>query len=223
MEKVRISKILSELGLCSRREADKYIQQGLVLLDGQVVNELGTKASRSQKVELRKKALEKQSSKVTIILNKPIGYISHLDDDKAFKPASSLITNDNYFIQKDKQLNKLFYDKESLAPAGRLDIDSTGLLVLTQDGRIAKNIIGEGVTIEKEYLVRVEGNLSDENLMLLNHGLIIDGYKLKTAKVSWENKDQLRFILIEGRNRHCLLYTSPSPRDGLLSRMPSSA
>jgi 23S rRNA pseudouridine2604 synthase len=201
MEKVRISKILSELGLCSRREADKYIEQGLVLLDGKVVNELGTKAARSQIVELKKKALEKQSSKVTIILNKPVGYISHLDDDKTFKPASSLITNDNYFLQKDKGLNKTFYDKESLAPAGRLDIDSTGLLVLTQDGRIAKKIIGEGVIIEKEYLVRVEGELSDENLKLLNHGLIVDGYKLKPAKVSWENKDQLRFILIEGRNR----------------------
>ena len=91
MEQVRISKILSELGLCSRREADEYIKQGLVLLDGKVVDELGTKACRSQKVELNKKGKLKQSKKLTILLNKPVGYISHLDDDKEFKPASDLI------------------------------------------------------------------------------------------------------------------------------------
>ncbi len=84
MEQVRISKILSELGLCSRREADEYIKQGQVLLDGKVVNELGTKAYRSQKVELNKKGKLKQSKKLTILLNKPVGYISHLDDDKEF-------------------------------------------------------------------------------------------------------------------------------------------
>ena len=88
-----------------------------------------------------------------------------------------------------------------MAPAGRLDIDSSGLLVLTQDGRVAKKIIGENVVVEKEYLVRVEGNLSDDNLKLLNHGLSLEGYALKPAKVFWQNKDQLSFTLIEGRNR----------------------
>ena len=130
MEQVRISKILSELGLCSRREADEYIKQGLVLLDGEVVDELGTKACRSQKVELNKKGTLKQSKKLTIILNKPVGYISHLDDDKEFKPASELINPDNYFSNELNDRNPLF-NKEGLAPAGRLDIDSTGLLILT--------------------------------------------------------------------------------------------
>ena len=88
-----------------------------------------------------------------------------------------------------------------MAPAGRLDIDSSGLLVLTQDGRIAKKIIGENVIVEKEYLVRVEGNLSDDKLKLLNHGLSLEGNALKPAKVFWQNKDQLSFTLIEGRNR----------------------
>ncbi len=95
-EAVRISKILSELGLCSRREADTYIEQGLVTLDGNVVTELGTRAYRSQKIELKKQAAIQQSSKVTVILNKPVGYISHLDDDKAFRPAASLIIQDNF-------------------------------------------------------------------------------------------------------------------------------
>lgn len=200
MEQVRISKILSELGLCSRREADEYIKQGLVLLDGNVVNELGTKAYRSQKIELNKKAKIKQSKKLTILLNKPVGYISHLDDAKEFKPASDLINQDNYFSQKHDDRDPLF-NKEGLAPAGRLDIDSTGLLILTQDGTIAKKIIGENVVVEKEYLVKVKGHLTSENLDLLNYGLTIDGYKLKPAKVSWQNESQLKFILTEGRNR----------------------
>ena len=200
MEKVRVSKILSELGLCSRREADKYIEKGLVLVDGNIVDELGAKAMRTQKIELNKKASQKQNSKATIILNKPIGFISHLDDDKEFTPASSLIRSDNYFGQTHSQ-HKTSFNKDGLAPAGRLDIDSTGLLILTQDGRIAKKVIGEGTIIEKEYLVRVVGFLSDDNLKLLNHGLSLDNYKLKPAKVFWENSDQLRFILIEGRNR----------------------
>src|SRR5690606_29828235 len=80
-----------------------------------------------------------------------------------------------------------------LAPAGRLDIDSTGLLVLTQDGRIAKQLIGEASGIEKEYLVRVSGRLSPEGLALLNRGLRLDGAPLRPAQVTWQNRDQLRF------------------------------
>tara|TARA_B100000035_G_scaffold196604_1_gene167991 strand:+ start:11974 stop:12705 length:732 start_codon:yes stop_codon:yes gene_type:complete len=200
MQKIRISKILSEKGLCSRREADKFIELGQVLLDGKIVSELGTKACRSQKIELKDKAKKMQLSKATIILHKPIGYISHLDDDKEFTPAASLITPDKYFKQNNDSRNPIF-KSDGLAPAGRLDIDSSGLLVLTQDGRVAKKIIGENVVVEKEYLVRVEGDLSDDKLKLLNHGLSLEGYPLKPAKVFWQNKDQLSFTLIEGRNR----------------------
>ena len=82
-----------------------------------------------------------------------------------------------------------------------MDIDSTGLLVFTQDGRVAKHLIGENSTVEKEYLVRVEGDLSDDDFDLLNFGLSLDGVKLKPAKVSWQNEDQLRFVLREGRKR----------------------
>ena len=88
-----------------------------------------------------------------------------------------------------------------MAPAGRLDIDSTGLLVLTQDGRIARHLIGQDTSVEKEYLVRVEGILSDDGLALLNHGLSLDGEALRPAKVSWQNEDQLRFVLREGKKR----------------------
>ena len=88
-----------------------------------------------------------------------------------------------------------------LAPAGRLDIDSQGLLVLTQDGRIARQLIGDDSSLEKEYLVRVEGRLSAGGLALLNHGLALDGQALRPAQVQWQNEDQLHFILREGRKR----------------------
>jgi 23S rRNA pseudouridine2604 synthase len=88
-----------------------------------------------------------------------------------------------------------------LAPAGRLDIDSQGLLVLTQDGRIAKQLIGEDSKVDKEYLVRVQGKLEDSGLALLNQGLKLDGEYLKPAKVTWQNEDQLRFVLREGKKR----------------------
>ncbi|MFZ4055254.1 MAG: S4 domain-containing protein, partial [Polynucleobacter sp.] len=78
-EKVRVSKLLSELGLCSRREADGYIEQGLVTVDGELVSELGTRAFRHQKIELHAAAQRQQEARITVILNKPIGFISHLD------------------------------------------------------------------------------------------------------------------------------------------------
>ena len=94
---------------------------------------------------------------------------------------------------------------KSLVPAGRLDIDSVGMLVLTQDGRVAKQLVGEDGDVEKEYLVRVEPlsgtALSDAGLALLRHGLELDGEALKPAQVEWLNADQLRFVLREGKKR----------------------
>ncbi len=192
---------MADRGLCSRREADRYIEQGLVLVDGQVVNELGTRAYPHQKVELAAGAKLAQSQQVTVVLNKPIGFVSHDDDDRRYPAAVSLITPDRLWQPKPslKPVSRL--NTRGLAPAGRLDIDSTGLLVLTQNGRIARRLIGEDSTIEKEYLVRVEGSLSAQGLTLLNHGLSLDGAMLKPAKVSWQNEQQLRFVLREGKKR----------------------
>ena len=199
MEKVRISKLLSERGLCSRREADAYIEQGLVTVDGEIVQELGTRAFRHQTIELRSGAKRQQEQRLTILLNKPVGYISHLDDEEQYTPAASLITPENQFLGASQKTERTHF--RGLAPAGRLDIDSSGLLVLTQDGRIAKLLIGEDSPIEKEYLVRISGKLSDAGLRSLQHGLSLDGKALKPAKVSWQNEDQLRFVLREGRKR----------------------
>ena len=208
--RVRISKLLAERGICSRREADLYIEQGLVLLDGQPVTELGSRAHPSQTVSLAEGAKLQQAQRITVILNKPIGHVSHADDEGNYPPAVRLITPDRQWSDprvagpkptagKPSPAKRI--DTRGLAPAGRLDIDSTGMLVLTQDGRIARQLIGEQSDIEKEYLVRVEGTLDATALALLNHGLSLDGRALKPAKVSWQNEDQLRFVLREGRQR----------------------
>ncbi|PTQ88101.1 pseudouridine synthase [Nitrosomonas ureae] len=203
MEKIRLSKLMSEQGLCSRREADRYIELGWVFVDGEQISELGTKIYPTQKIKLNKAAQAQQTNLVTILLNKPVGYVSG-QPEPGYRPAIVLIKPENQFIPKQPaQPIKRFQPShlKNLAPAGRLDIDSQGLLVLTQDGRIAKQLIGEDSNIEKEYLVRVEGVLPREKLALLNHGLSLDGQPLKPANVTWLNQDQLRFILQEGKKR----------------------
>jgi 23S rRNA pseudouridine2604 synthase len=205
MEPVRISKLLAERGLCSRREADRYIEQGLVSVDGVVVRELGSKALPSQTIALLKAAEKTQASLATVILNKPVGYVSG-QPEPGYQPAVTLVTPDRQWfrpIAKQAASARRFERAilRGLAPAGRLDIDSQGLLVLTQDGRIARQLVGENSPVEKEYLVRVKGSLDDRGLAMLNHGLTLDGVKLKPAQVHWLNDDQLRFVLVEGRKR----------------------
>ena len=136
---------------------------------------------------------------MTILLNKPVGYVSGQPEPGCI-PAVTLIKPET---QQRSGREREFAPGmlRGLAPAGRLDVDSVGLLVLTQDGRIARHLIGEDSQVEKEYLVRVEGTLDETGLKLLNHGLALDGQALKPAKVSWQNEDQLRFVLREGKKR----------------------
>ncbi len=200
MEKIRLSKLMSEQGLCSRREADSYIERGWVLVDGEPVTELGTRILPTQRITLKRAAQNQQETRVTILINKPIGYVSGQAEDN-HKPAATLINAASRYAADKLPLPFSPAHLYGLAPAGRLDIDSQGLLVLTQDGRIAKQLIGEDSAIEKEYLVRVQGKLAGNGLNMLNHGLKLDGVALKPAKVSWQNEDQLRFILREGKKR----------------------
>jgi 23S rRNA pseudouridine2604 synthase len=200
MEKVRVSKLMSEQGICSRREADSYIERGWVLVDGVPVTELGTRIFPSQKITLAKAAQSRQDASVTILLNKPIGYVS-AQAEKGYKPAITLVTAASRFGGDRAPVHFSPAHLKGLAPAGRLDIDSTGLLVLTQDGRIAKQLIGEDAGMDKEYLVRVQGRLAADGLALLNFGLSLDGAPLKRADVRWQNRDQLQFVLREGKKR----------------------
>jgi 23S rRNA pseudouridine2604 synthase len=196
---VRVSKLMSERGLCSRREADEFIARGWVYVDGERVGELGARASPSAAITLDGEARAAQHRWMTILLHKPAGYVSG-QPEAGCRPAVTLIRPEN---QRRTPDTPLFHPShlKGLAPAGRLDADSTGLLVLTQDGRVARRLIGEHSKAEKEYLVRVQGRLIDDGLALLNHGLKLDDKPLKPARVEWLNEDQLRFILNEGRKR----------------------
>ncbi len=198
-EGVRLSKIMAERGICSRREADELIERGWVFVDGKRVSELGVRIDPDAGITLAPEARRVQAQRVTILLHKPVGYVSG-QPEPGYEPAVSLIGACNQF---DRDSAQRFHPSQlkNLAPAGRLDIDSTGLLVLTQDGRIARQLIGDHSQVDKEYLVRVEGELADNGLERLNHGLELDGRQLRPAKVEWINDDQLRFVLREGRKR----------------------
>ncbi|MBX3607801.1 MAG: rRNA pseudouridine synthase [Piscinibacter sp.] len=195
---------MSELGLASRREADEWIERGWVRVDGQVVAELGARVLPGQQVTVDRRARDQQAQRVTVLLHKPVGYVSGQAED-GYQPAVVLVTPDNHWREDRSGVAFRREHLQHLAPAGRLDIDSVGLLVLTQDGRVARQLIGADSEIEKEYLVRVEpaagAPLDDAGLRLLNHGLELDGQPLAPARVEWVNADQLRFVLREGRKR----------------------
>ncbi|MBU6490296.1 MAG: pseudouridine synthase [Burkholderiales bacterium] len=206
---VRLSKRMSELGLCSRREADEWIENGWVRVDGARIDTLGARVRPDQHIEVTRDAHVAQSRQVTILLHKPVGYVSGQAED-GYEPAITLITAANRW-EGDRATTRFAPSHlRALAPAGRLDIDSTGLLVLTQDGRIAKQLIGEHSSVEKEYLVRVtygdrttdiDQHFPADKLALLRFGLSLDDAALKPAKVSWQNGEQLRFVLREGKKR----------------------
>lgn len=200
MEKIRLSKLMAQQGICSRREADDYIERGWVFVDSERITELGTKIYPTQVIKLDNPARAQQIGRVTILLNKPVGYVSS-QPEPGYQPAICLVNRESLFRgdQISKHLSPMHL--KGMAPAGRLDIDSCGLLVFTQDGRIARQLIGVESEIEKEYLVRIQGTLSKHGLDLLNHGLSLDGKVLKRAEVIRQNQDQLRFILREGRKR----------------------
>lgn len=200
---VRLSKRMSELGLASRREADEWIERGWVRVNGKPAV-LGQKVTGADKIEIQREAHKEQGERVSVLINKPIGYVSGQAED-GYEPAVVLVKPEHRWNGDRSPVQFRREQLKSLVPAGRLDIDSTGLLVLTQDGRVAKHLIGEDSLVEKEYLVRVDFprgiRLSNADLARLNHGLSLDGEALKPAKVWWQNDDQLRFILNEGKKR----------------------
>ena len=245
---LRLNKRMAELGLASRREADEWIGKGWVKVNGQVA-EMGMQVTPDVKIEIDKQAKGAQAKQVTVLINKPLGLVSGQAED-GHQPAITLVQPQNRWV--DDNARFFFHPSQlkSLVPAGRLDIDSTGLLVLTQDGRVARQLIGEDATMEKEYLVRVIytgventaaatsaaatyaarpaarapqaagatqqlSRIDDDDpistdvqsvfpaakLALLRHGLSLDGQKLKPALVEWQNAEQLRFVLTEGKKR----------------------
>lgn len=203
-EGVRLSKRMSEMGLASRREADEWIARGWVRVDGDVTSTLGSRVLPTQRITIDPRARRAQAAQVTVLVNKPVGYVSGQAED-GYKPARVLVTPERRWRDDRTGIGFMPQHLKSLVPAGRLDIDSVGLLVLTQDGRVARELIGEGGEMEKEYLVRVAmapgRRLADQDLARLRHGIELDGQALLPAHVEWANADQLRFVLKEGRKR----------------------
>ena len=217
---IRLNKRMADLGLCSRREADEWIARGWVMVNGEPAV-MGMPVAPDAQVEVLPQARHQQAGQVTILLNKPVGYVSGQPED-GHEAAATLIGAPSQWRgdAKNPADGRRFVPEHTrgLAPAGRLDIDSTGLLVLTQDGRVARTLIGESSGVEKEYLVRVhfapngpqgEGVVTQDvqsvfparQLALLRHGLSLDGQALKPAQVDWQNPEQLRFVLTEGKKR----------------------
>lgn len=216
---LRLNKRLADLGLCSRREADEWIERGWVRVNGETA-QMGQTVTETDHVDVLPAARQRQDDRVTILLHKPVGYVSGQPEDGHESAAVLVLPKNQWrgdpFIRQSPRWQS--GHARGLAPAGRLDIDSTGLLVLTQDGRVARALIGEDSDIEKEYLVRVhwaphgprgEGVVSQDVqravpadcIALLRHGLSLDGQPLKPAQVEWQNPEQLRFVLREGKKR----------------------
>lgn len=209
---MRLNKRMAELGMCSRREADDWIARGWVRVNGQPAV-MGQPVALSARIDIDRQAEQQQRQQVTILINKPVGYVSGQAED-GHEPAVVLVQPQNRWRECNSRMRWGHEQLRGLAPAGRLDIDSIGLLVLTQDGRVARQLVGEDSDIEKEYLVRVtyqsergaesinvQAEFPPEKLKLLCHGLSLDGQPLRPAQVSWQNPEQLRFVLREGKKR----------------------
>lgn len=195
-EPQRVNKWLAQSGVCSRREAEALIAKGLVFIDGQRVDDAGRKIEAGQTLVLNDSAQTLLETSLSVVIHKPVGVVSGQPEPKQV-PAVRLLTK--AALWGDSPAIPGFENK--LAPVGRLDMDSRGLLILSEDGVLAKAIIGPESELDKEYQVRVAGKVTDSKLGMLRHGLSLDGRKLKPAKVALVGEQQLRFVLKEGRNR----------------------
>jgi 23S rRNA pseudouridine2604 synthase len=243
---VRLNKLVASKGLCSRREADRFIAQGLVQVNGVIVPNLGAKVQADATVRVLPEAARELSQQYTVLLNKPLGIVSS-QAEHGYTPAIQLLSRRNQFFggrrllpendndngdkddDEDISLPPRNNDPRPTSPrqlrgwsaAGRLDINSTGLLVLTQAGRIVQEVIGGGQgennpfsKVEKEYLVRVNPPLTSlpssmsptaattDKVNQLLQGIECTGELLQAESVDVVNENQLRFVLTAGRKHH---------------------
>jgi 23S rRNA pseudouridine2604 synthase len=195
-EPQRVNRWLAQMGVCSRREAEALIADGLVAIDGQRVEDVGRKILPGQTLTLADRAEAGLSAQLTAVLHKPAGVVS-AQPEPGQTPAVRLLS-------KAALIGEAPYvpgADTSLAPLGRLDMDSRGLLLLSEDGVLAKAVIGPESALDKEYLVRVTGQVTEGKLKQLRFGLRLDGRQLKRALVTPTGEQRLRFVLKEGRNR----------------------
>lgn len=194
-EPQRINRWLAQEGVCSRRTAEDLIARGAISVEGAPVTDLGHKILPGETLTLSEAAATTLEAAYTIVLNKPVGYVSaHADGDQI--AAAKLITRANRQGHGDVPENAL-----GLPPLGRLDQDSRGLLLLSNDGVLAKAVIGPESDMEKEYIVKVKGRVNRKVLRFLRDGMVLDGKRLQPAIVEPEGEGLLRFTLREGRKR----------------------
>lgn len=193
--KFRLSKLMSERGLCSRREAEVHIRAGQVLVNGCCETNVAATFSQDCQIVLQPTVT---AAKVSIVLHKPVGIVS-AQPEVGKIPAIRLLTGGNHWPNACAPLTAS--EQAGLAVCGRLDEDSRGLLLFSQDGRLAKALVGADSNISKEYLVEVKGKITEEKLKHLRFGLHLDGRALKAAEVEQLTAQTLRFVLQEGKKR----------------------
>ena len=185
----RLQKVIANSGYCSRRKAEELISSGQVYVNGEMVTELGTKVSGNETIVVEGVTLSKDTRKEYYLLNKPRGYICSLKDDKGRKVVTELINT-----------------RERIYPVGRLDYDTTGVLLLTNDGEFANILMHPSNEVEKTYLAIIEGIMTTEEIYKLKDGVVIEGIKvvpkrLKIKKKDLEkNKSKVEITIVEGRN-----------------------
>lgn len=185
---IRLQKYCSERGICSRRKAEEYIKKGWIKVNGEVVTELGTKVLNSDIVELDPKAKVEQQEFIYVLLNKPVGYVSNLPK-KGEKEAKELLP---------------ISIRDKVHVVGRLDKESEGLLLLTNDGVAANRLSSPIYHHEKEYEVTVDRHISNEDISQYAEGITIEGlrgFRAKPVVVKRITGKTYQFILREGKNR----------------------
>ncbi len=184
----RLQKIIAESGFCSRRKAEEYIKSGKVYVNGEKVTELGTKASFNDAIIVDGKSLERED-KVYYLLNKPRGYVSTVSDEHDRKKITDLI-----------ETNKRIY------PVGRLDYDTTGLIILTNDGELANILMHPSSSVEKTYVAKLNKAMTPKDQMILKSGVKVDGVKCIPTRVKVRDIDLkkdtciVEISIVEGRN-----------------------
>lgn len=181
---IRLQKFLSLAGLCSRRQGEKYILEGRIRVNGKVVHRLGTKVAPAKDlVEFEGKPIQIESSLIYIALNKPPGYITSCK-----QPGRRIVLD-------------LIDIPMRIFPIGRLDKDSTGLILLTNDGRLHHRLSHPSFDHEREYDITVAAPISDAALIRMQKGMLLDGTPTRPAKIKRHSARRFYITLKEGRNR----------------------
>ena len=185
----RLQKVIANLGYTSRRKAEDLILAGKVKVNGEVITSLGTKVKTSDTIEVENTILDNNKNYEYYLLNKPRGIISSTSDEHGRKTIVDLITT-----------------SERIYPIGRLDYDTTGAIILTNDGFLANKLMHPSSNIEKKYLAKVTGLVTGYEIKKLREGIVIDGKKTSKAKVNLKKYDKktdkstIELIIHEGRN-----------------------